>query len=115
MDIRKWVECERTDDRNVRATYLLSFPSILVTCYRSRNVTRKIGAEQRASSCNGSTTRTEIALHFARGGAHCASETAAPAHSPRASLSRPTVLENLQHLTGGEIAIVSQLAVRHLS
>lgn len=106
MGIRKRQKCKSVDDIHVRATYLLTCSSILVTCYRSRNASTESGAVQRASCCDGSTARTAIALHSGRGGAVCASETATPAHSPLASLSRPSVLENLHHLTGGEIAII---------
>ncbi|CAK1544006.1 unnamed protein product [Leptosia nina] len=45
-DIRNSLECERAEDTNVRATYLLDVSSRLVTYYKSRNITRKCVASE---------------------------------------------------------------------
>lgn len=84
-------ECERVRVSSVRA-YLLVDPGRLVSGYRASNAQRR---RRRASELWRRHGRGDCKrIRSDVGGAICASETAAPAHSPRASLSRPTVLVN---------------------
>ncbi|CAH0723790.1 unnamed protein product, partial [Brenthis ino] len=77
MSIRK-SECE--EDRNVRATYLLSVPDILVTCYRSRNASRK--SERRNVRAVATALQRGLQLQ-------CTSQGVV--HSVQARLQRPPI------------------------
>ena len=97
----------RANDRNVRTAHLHLGSGVLVSCYRSRNP-------------NGDSERCDVrAVATARQRGlqlHCTSQGVV--HSVQARLQRPpirlvphipallTALENLQHLTGGELRLL---------